>query len=292
VKLNSVCYNPATSTNPNGGFNLPCEQGLNCVLFPAGVGVCLRGCDAVTPGASCPTGSECCYGFDATGACLNSSSGNAGGGCITVQQTGQQCTLPSESVCGTNGVCFYASQPSNAVCYDQCATDGTGTCPTTGETCAVFNMGTSSSTGAASLLGLCCDSQYYSGDPNTCHPKAGICKRQTDVTCTQNSDCQSGLCQTYNGASFCTTPCVLNSDCPSAAADVNGDGVPDGGANCTTGGSQKLCVPNTGAAKAPACATAGVANNNGGGCGCTGTNPSGFLWLVALLFFRRFRSIR
>lgn len=273
VKYNQLCYSPEVNHDPNSALSLPCEAGLNCIPFPGGQGACLQYCDAVTAGASCPAGYECCFGFDATGKCLNSSASAGSGGCIQVQPTGASCTLPSQSVCNANATCFYASQPTLAECYDTCAN---GTCPTAGETCAQFPL-TSGAT-----MAICCDSTYYNGDPNTCRPKAGVCQRETDVTCTQNSDCQSGLCQTYNNKSFCSIPCVLNSDCPGTFADVNGDGKPDGGGTCTTIGNQKLCVPTTTPAGAPACATPAT-NAGKGGCSCASTGPGDLLWLAMVL---------
>jgi MYXO-CTERM domain-containing protein len=274
VKLNDVCYDPGTAADPNSAFNLPCEAGLQCVLFPStGYGSCLQGCDAITAGAQCPGGSECCYGFDPnTFECLNSSAGNGAGGCIELQSTGDDCSTPSQSQCISGATCFYINNPTTAQCFDLCQADGT--CPS-GEKCLV-----TATDDQGDVAGVCCDSRYYNGDPNKCFPKAGVCKRGTDVVCTQASDCASGTCQNYNSESFCTIPCVLNSDCPSTYEDVNGDGKPDGGGTCVAIGTSKVCVPNTGPAAAPACANTG--SGSSGGCGCQGTGPADMLWLAAL----------
>lgn len=273
IPLNQTCNFPSTATDPNAAFYRPCANGLACFLYPSGVGSCLELCSSIDQTLTCQQQETCCYGLDANAKCLQSTATNAQGGCIQIGDIGDACSEPNQSVCVEGATCFYTVQAVSAACYAVCPD---GTCDT-GSSCVVING-----------LGVCCDdSLYVAGDVSKCVPKPGACRREVGVECGQNKDCRLNLCLKNGAESACSVACSSDADCPADTADINGDGVADGGSHCQAFGSSKYCWPKTGPAAAPACALVSVdstaqATPQASGCSCQ-SQPEGAAWLVGLL---------
>jgi hypothetical protein len=275
--LNDECFFPDSASDGNG-FNRPCADGLACVLFPAsGIGACLNKCSSIDPDYLCNPNQRCCFGLDSNGTCLASTSPQTLGGCVQIQSVGDSCVDADQSVCVTGAICVNTEASSGTdKCFGSCAVDSTS-CPYDG-TCATIN-------GEA----ICCDaSQYNPEDQTTCFPIPGTCQLNVGVACTSNADCKTSQCKTNGTAKACSSPCNTADDCPSDTADVNGDGVADGGSLCITlGTTGNYCWPKTTPATQPNCfflATQQAAAGQDSGCTCQSA-PAAPLWWLALMAF-------
>jgi MYXO-CTERM domain-containing protein len=283
--LNDACqYNVAKSANSNTVLTRPCLGDLYCFVYPSNDGACLNKCSSHDPNYVChQQGQICCFGLDANGYCAPSSQPTDTGGCIQIQQVGDSCVEPDQSVCVQGAGCFSPTQAGaqGSRCYGLCPT---GSCAGNA-VCATIR-------GAQ----VCCDAARYNiNDASTCQPLAGSCKLGIGVACTLNADCKQNYCAKKGNQSACSRSCLSDADCPDASVDANGDGVPDGGGSCIDlGAEQKYCWPRQNPAAQPNCflsASAAAAADPGGGCNCRSAAAAP-LWGVALLGVALQRSRR
>lgn len=272
--LNQVCYFPDAASDANSGFQRDCATGLACVTFrESGIGACLNKCSSIDPAYICNPNQRCCFGLDANGTCLASTATQTLGGCIQIQSVGDACVNADQSSCVAGAICVNTGTSSGTdKCFASCAADSTS-CPT-GGTCATINN-----------QPICCDAlQYNPEDQTTCYPIAGSCKLNVGVACTSNVDCKTNQCKTNGTAKACSSPCNTAADCPSDTADVNGDGVADGGSLCITlSPNNNYCWPKTTPATQPDCfflATQEAAAGQNSGCNCQGAPAAGVWWLA------------
>ncbi len=221
-----------------------CGAGVECDAVISGGSITSSMCSAYTRGAlecdrpsDCTGGQQCAAGFCGMRACF-------------------QCTHPTGTT-AVGGLCSDASQCTTGncamgQCTDPCTTDADCTVLGTGWACtALTYSGLSSSTTSESYVthGTCARGCQRNGDCTTgqsCSPNLNyltdhmdfICRaifeipqadggvRQADpagVMCTSGSTCQSFLClpEGTMGVSYCTAPCITDSDCPTAAPHCN-----------------------------------------------------------------------
>lgn len=240
--LNELCYDSGNGEEDD--YMQPCGPGLICFGFRsrcAGArqtGACVAYCN---PDQNCPDANQtCCYGVDAQGNCLTQPpQEGAHGGCFNLRKEGQTCVLAEESVCETGASCFhFGDSPEGAKCYRLC--DGSGGFCGDAQTCLEFTEACSEQ-----RFGLCCNDD--SGQ--VCEPAPPTDIRGAGVRCRLNSECETGLCLKLDGESACTRRCnvaVDNFGCPPDAADVNGDGQPDGGFTCRVINGEGFCWPKAG----------------------------------------------
>ncbi len=272
--LNSACQMPASPTS--SGFAVPCQDGLSCFVFANTSGYCVGACSSVDTSISCAASFTCCYGVDINGHCSPASTASSNGGCFQLRHAGESCVQANQSICDGSTQCFFAEDPTLAKCYNTCAN---GSCADGAETCVDFSTSL-----AGSGPKVCCQTKTFApGDLATCVPNPGPCPRQTGVACNVNADCASLNCLKYNGGAACSIACSTNNDCPAASADVNDDGVADGGSSCLPVSSSTMCWPNRGPLPLPACAIVAAPGAAEAGCGgCAGGAGGGHAWAALL----------
>ncbi len=208
-----------------------CAAGLTCFAFSEEMGVCLEECSKTqackTPGYGCLPK----LGTDSAGKVVLLDEG----GCFKKEmKEGDNCSLPSNVMCGLkctgsgaseqcmaneDRMCVFDTDPQQAKCFSFCSQ--TAPCAGANQTCAAV--------GAPQLGGV-----TYKGAPaGVCNPPAlGACLKGIGETCAAGQECDSGLCETVNGAKVCTLRCDLEnrSGCPL-------------GSSCAAAGAQALCAP-------------------------------------------------
>ncbi len=255
--LNAVCQS-LPSSDPKAGIVAPCQAGLTCFGFSSGLGECVEGCSTTDTSQLCRAGLSCCLQVDADGHCVSTSAATSAGGCFQIRHAGDSCVQANQSVCDASTSCLYIEDPTLAKCYRTCPA---GSCSDAAESCVV----------SPSKAQICCDTNRYAAkDFATCVPHAGPCPRGIGVKCSQNSDCESLICLKNGTAAACSVACRGDADCPGAAVDVNGDGLPDGGSSCIAAGAQAMCWPKAGPIDLPACALVGNGNDQAPSGGCAG----------------------
>ncbi|MED5465628.1 MAG: matrixin family metalloprotease [Myxococcota bacterium] len=285
ASLNDVCYQEGAGEQGEDYHN-PCGPGLKCMGFRPrceGVtGACVLYCDIGTP---CADNLTCCYGIDANGHCMGPTAETTSGGCFDLRVEGEACVTAEQSVCAKGFECVTVGSPTQAKCYETC--DG-GSC-VGDERCGNFSIECDNSE-----INLCCDNS----EDDTCLPGHISAKGDTGVACYGNADCYSGKCLTYNGKSACTRSCDLRTGvgCPDAAADVNGDGVPDGGFDCVLIADAPRCWPKAGPvpgiAVKPSPPTTGCCRAVGHPLALGDLLMSALVWLPFAFMWRRSRRRR
>jgi hypothetical protein len=125
-----------------------------------------------------------------------------------------------------------------------------------------------------------CDSGKVQVDAVTCVGFSTFCQ-----TCTADADCSGGVCKTFAGGNFCTTPCTNAADCVSAntvCSDVDNLDGSDGGTHCaplngtcdcnaTTAGLTRPCEVSNGLGTCVGSETCQPAQ---GWVGCSAATPA------------------
>jgi len=239
--LNQECYSQGSQADGSDFFE-PCGPGLICMGFRplcSGLkGACVLYCDTGTP---CSDGLTCCYGIDETGHCMGPSAEITLGGCFDIRAEGEACVTAEQSICREGFECVAYGEATAAKCYEQCPNDvcvGDEYCLTTAPLCD----------GMAELKNCCSND-----NPQLCTPGVVSALREVGVSCNVNADCFSGLCLKYNNEAACSRSCdsTTGIGCPADDADMDGDGIADGGFNCLNIAGEPRCWPKDGAIGAP-----------------------------------------
>lgn len=282
---NTLCYQEASSDDPNTGVDRTCAGGLTCYHFPSGTGVCVTECSSINAAASCAAGETCCFDTASDGSCVTTGTATVStGGCFVVGDVGSGCAQPDHSYCVKGASCAYTQVAASAACYTNCDSSA---CTVGGYCVAVGADG--------NAVNVCCDVRTLNlNDLLTCEPQQGLCRRELGVSCSVNAECLLGLCQKYGTQSACSVACTSDDDCPGTDADANGDGIADGGGQCLDMNGITRCWPRQGPITPPACATAqavtGVARQS---CRCSGgQDAAGAAAALAALAWRRRRRGR
>ncbi len=234
--LNDLCYAENGALDGSDFFD-PCGPGLICMGFRPlcqGLkGACVLYCDTGTP---CQDGLTCCYGIDDAGHCMGPRADATVGGCFDIRAEGEACVTAEQSVCREGFECVAYGEATAAKCYEKCPNDvcvGDEYCLTTPPLCD----------GMAELKN-CCSSENL----EQCVPGVVSALREVGMSCNVNADCFSGLCLKYNGVAACSRSCdaVTGIGCPGDDADVNGDGLADGGFDCLLLSGEPRCWPKNG----------------------------------------------
>ncbi len=287
--LNDVCYlDQGTTDDTSDDWFQACGPDLVCFGFKSRSegqgGACVSYCN--NGDRPCPdeSGLTCCFGVDDLGNCTPATASTPVGGCFDLRRPGESCVLPEQSICAEGSSCFHFGDPTAAKCYRTCQQSETE-CNAAAETCMTFTDE------AGSLqFSLCCDNTALKDD--LCVPSADITYYELGVRCDDSTQCDSGLCQGFDGDKACSRPCnaVTGVGCP-GDIDVNGDGVKDGGFRCILISGEGRCWPARDPVN-PAGFTSDT-DASSGCCNATGLKPQDALLTVLLVLpfiYRRRRQ--
>jgi hypothetical protein len=280
-KLNDTCYlENDTSTTQDDWFKA-CGADLVCFVFKQRCGgrqgACVTYCNATDRPCSAESGYTCCFGVDDAGTCLGTATDRPHGSCFDIRRPGESCVTAEQSMCGNGASCFHFGDPSRAKCFRTCNSSA-DQCRADVETCITYSDKCNNSSS------MCCDSNVWDATTQECVPSDAIEYYDIGVRCTSASECDSGLCQGYQGENACSRPCnpVTGGGCP-GDIDVNADGTLDGGFSCLLISGQGRCWLTHGPVDPPANADTTPADKGGGCCNAT-TLKSGDLFLAALVW--------
>ena len=280
AKLNEICYKAADTSTGQAEYFKACGADLICFVFKdrcgGREGACVTYCNATDQPCAEESGYSCCFGVDSLGNCLGTASDRPHGGCFDVRRPGESCVTPEQSICSNGSSCFYFdNDKTQSKCYTMC-TSSVGSCDADAEVCVTYSDDCNNS------FSMCCDSSVYDDQTKTCVPTDAIQYWDVGVRCEDSSQCDSGLCQTFQGDKACSRPCnpVTGGGCP-GNVDVNGDGTPDGGFRCLLISDQGRCWPTYGPVDPPATSDT---SDEGGGCCNAMTLRVGDLFLTALVW--------
>jgi len=266
--LNEDCFNGGDPAVTDDDQFTPCGPGLICFVFAARcgnpqMGSCVPYCNGSD--SKCGESTQtCCYGLDASGNCQKSppSTTAVHGGCFHLRREGQSCLEGQNSICQSGTACFAFGDLGMSRCYRNCPG---GLCGASQE-CVTFPLNGCAEKSAS----LCCANGTGTAANSTCQPDTSVQTLDVGVKCTDNAECDSAICQKVNGASACSRFCSLATTygCPDEQADVNLDGVADGGFNCMQIGTEGMCWPKRGPIAQPKGYHALTATTPGTGGGC------------------------